>query len=61
MSDLRCTALRGQLLTFLDRVRDDLVERIRHDADARRTWQLADLLIACLRGLVSGGSSGLEI
>ena len=46
------SALGGRLLEFLDRTRDDLLDRLRRDDDARRTWQLADLLIACLRGIV---------
>ena len=35
----------------------DLLDRLRRDDDARRSWQLADLLIACLRGIVDGRSA----
>jgi uncharacterized protein with NAD-binding domain and iron-sulfur cluster len=41
------------LLAFLDRVRDDLLARVRRDRGALRSWQLADLVIACLRGTLA--------
>ncbi|MDA0179510.1 FAD-dependent oxidoreductase [Solirubrobacter phytolaccae] len=52
------SALGARLLEFLDRTRVELLDRIRRDDDARRTWQLADLLLACLSGIVSGGLLG---
>jgi uncharacterized protein with NAD-binding domain and iron-sulfur cluster len=52
------SALGGRLLELLERTRDDLLDRLRRDDDARRSWQLADLLIACLRGIVAGGLLG---
>ncbi|WP_270046337.1 FAD-dependent oxidoreductase [Solirubrobacter ginsenosidimutans] len=48
----------GRLVAFLESTRDDLHERIARDDDARRSWQLADLLLACLRGIVAGGLIG---
>jgi uncharacterized protein with NAD-binding domain and iron-sulfur cluster len=55
-------ALAPSLLSFLDRTREQLLARVRSESDARRSWQLADMLIACMRGslldgLVRGPSS----
>jgi uncharacterized protein with NAD-binding domain and iron-sulfur cluster len=55
-------ALAPSLLSFLDRTREQLLARVRSDSDTRRSWQLADMLIACMRGslldgLVRGPSS----
>jgi uncharacterized protein with NAD-binding domain and iron-sulfur cluster len=49
------SALGGRLAAFLERAHEDLLDRLRRDDDSRRLWHLADLLIGCMRGIVTGG------
>ena len=48
-------AVVGDLLSRLDRVRDELVTSLESSADSRRLWQFADLLIACMQGALRDG------
>jgi uncharacterized protein with NAD-binding domain and iron-sulfur cluster len=50
--------LAPSLVGFLERTREELVARVRRDSDARRSWQLADMVIACLRGSLLDGLAG---
>jgi uncharacterized protein with NAD-binding domain and iron-sulfur cluster len=43
------------VVDYLGRMRADLVARVREADDARRAWELADLVITCLQGAVSDG------
>jgi uncharacterized protein with NAD-binding domain and iron-sulfur cluster len=52
------SALGRRLLEFFEQTREDLLDRLRRDDDARRSWQLGDLLLACLRGIVADGLLG---
>jgi uncharacterized protein with NAD-binding domain and iron-sulfur cluster len=47
--------LTPSLLGFLERTREELLARVRRDSDARRSWQLADMVIASLRGSLRDG------
>jgi uncharacterized protein with NAD-binding domain and iron-sulfur cluster len=47
--------LAPSLLGFLERTRQELLARVRRDGDALRSWQLADMVIACLRGSLNDG------
>jgi uncharacterized protein with NAD-binding domain and iron-sulfur cluster len=47
--------LAPSLLGFLERTREELLARVRRDSQARRSWQLADMVIACLRGSLLDG------
>jgi uncharacterized protein with NAD-binding domain and iron-sulfur cluster len=47
--------LRAAVIELLGELSTRLRARVRTDAAARRLWQLADLLTACLRGMVADG------
>lgn len=51
-------AFAPSLLSFLDRMHAELLARLQREPDARRSWQVADLVIACLRGSVRDGLVG---
>jgi len=48
-------SLTPSLLGFLDRTREALLARFAHEPDARRSWQLADMIGACVRGAIRDG------
>lgn len=45
----------GLVLDFLDRIQQDIALRVGADDDARRAGYLADLVVACLRGIIRDG------